>query len=188
MNLKNTILVIALAVAVFSTSYLLKSGCRAPGPEPSGPPVSVTPTTDPQTLATIPGLPNNDKPVSAIKVQAPIPKPGMKVETYVVAGASGNTYVANVERIDWGFRFDPKASLGISTDLLIGVDVSFFSWWRLNADALVYVPIRADMDFTRSRGGLGVSGQLSSNTSVGMAYLWDLADRRSLAAFVSLKF
>lgn len=191
MTLNNKILVVAVGVAVLSTSLLLRD-CSKPDPGKPGedllPVASTTPVTAPEELAKLPALPNNDKPVAAVKVPAPDPKPGMKVDSYVVAGASGNTYLANVETIDWGLRLEPKASAAASTDFLVGVDLTFFSWWRLNADALVYVPIRSDLDFTRSRAGLGVSFQVSPNTSAGVGYLRDLADRASLAAFVSLKF
>jgi hypothetical protein len=188
MNLKNAVLIVSLAVAIFSTTYLLKSGCRGPGPQPGAPAVSVTPITDPETLSNLPPLPNHEKPVSAIPVPVPTPKPGHIIQPAVVMSDAGNTFIVYTDRIDWGLRFDPKASLGISTDLLLGVDVSFFTWWRLNADAVVFLPIRSDLDFTRTRAGLGLSGQLSANTSVGLAYLVDLADRRTWAAFVSLKF
>lgn len=188
MNLKNTVLIVSLAVAIFSTTYLLKSGCHGPGPQPGAPAVSVTPITDPGMLANLPPLPNHENPVSSIPVPLPTPKPGHVIQPAVVVSDAGNTFVVYTDRIDWGLRFEPKASLGISTDLLLGVDVSFFTWWRLNADAVVFLPIRSDFDFTRTRAGLGVSGQLSSNTSAGLAYLVDLADRRTWAAFVSLKF
>jgi hypothetical protein len=112
----------------------------------------------------------------------------MTTQTAVVVSSAGNTYVVRSESIAWGFEFDPKLSLGVSSDLLLGADFSLFRYWRINADLLAYIPIRSDLDFTRSRGGLGLSGQISPNTSLGVGYLWDLADRRSLAAFVSLKF
>lgn len=191
MTLTNKILIVSVGIAVFSTALLLRS-CSRPEPGSAGggvlPVASVTPVTAEAELAKLPALPNHDKPIAAVKVPAPTPKPGMKIDSYVVAGASGNTYLANVETIDWGFRFEPKASAAASTDLLLGVDLTFFSWWRLNADALAYVPIRSDLDFTRSRTGLGVSFQVTENTSAGVGYLRDLADRSSLAVFVSLKF
>lgn len=192
MNLKNTVLFIALAVAIFSTSYLLKSGCR-PGPVgahgvPVVPSAAVTPITDPGELAKLPQLPNHERPVSAIPVPTSKPDLGMTTQTAVVVSSAGNTYVVRSESIAWGLEFDPKLSLGVSSDLLLGLDVSFFRYWRLGLDVLAYIPVRSDLDFTRTRGGLGLSCLISPNTSLGFGYMRDLQDRPSWVGFVSIKF
>src|SRR3970282_616552 len=92
MNIKNTVLVISLAVAIFSTTYLLKSGCHGPGQNPESPAVSVTPISDPEQLRKLPVLPNNEKPVSSIPVPNPAQRPGHVVGGAVVGRVAGNTF------------------------------------------------------------------------------------------------
>ena len=188
MSLKNKVLVVSIVVAVFSTTYLIKSWKHKKQDDPAAPAVAVTPITDQKLLDELPPLPNNEKPVLAIPVDVPEPKPGHVIKPAVVVSSAGNTFVVFTDKVDCGFRFEPKVSIAGSTDFLIGVDVTFFTWWRINADALAYIPVRQDMDFTRSRGGVGASFQITQNTSAGAACLWDLGERRTLAAFVSLKF
>ncbi len=189
MKIKWCVLVALLIIAFISFSIWLRS-CTQPDPViQSMPVVSVTPVTNPEELKKLPTLPNNDKPIAAVKIPAQSAGLGMKNETYVVSGASGNTYVANVESVDWGFRFDPKASIGISrVGMMVGADVSFFSYWRINADALVYLPIDAEYELTDTLLGIGVSAQISENTSAGVARLWDFTDRNTWAVFISIKF
>lgn len=135
----------------------------------------------------VPLLPPGDRPVAAVQVPNPPREPGMVAESWVVHGASGTTYTAVTQSIDWGFRFEPAASVGLSDHILVGVDVTWFSYWRLNADAVVYLPIGPELDAYLLRAGPGLSFQLTDAASVGAAYLIDARDRRYWAAFASLK-
>jgi hypothetical protein len=143
--------------------------------------------TDPVELDKLPKLPNNEKPTIAIPVPTPKPKPGKIVATDVIISDMGNTYIGYTEKIEIGFKCQPKICAGISTDFLLGLDISFFTYWRFNADALIYAPIRQDLDFSYSRGSLGVSFQITNNSSVGVGYCIDAANRRSWAAFLAFK-
>lgn len=175
-----------LAILIFT-----KFGCnpiKPPSPPQGNTPVAVTPTTDPAVLHSLPALPNNEHPVSVIPVPTPKPNPGVITTPNVVVSDQGNTFVVYTDKIDWGFRFDPKASVGISSHFVLGLDVSWFTYWRFNADALFYCPIKSDLDFGDLMGGLGISYQLTNNTSAGAGYLKDLNNNDSIVLFVSLKF
>lgn len=183
---------VGLICAVFSAFmalFLLRS-CNPDKPPvgPDNPVISVTPVTDPIKLEKLPELPNKEKPVYAIPVPTPKPVLGKKVTPNVVVSDKGNTFVVYSEAIDWGFRFEPKLSAGISEDFLLGVDITFFTYWKLNADALLYAPIRDDLDFTLLKAGAGLSYKITSNTSVGVGYLKDFGNNDCLVGFLSLKF
>ena len=150
--------------------------------------VSVAPVVDPVQLDKLQELPNKEKPVSIIFIPESKKVVGQKVTSSVVVSDKGNTFVVFSESVDKGLRFELKLSFGVSEDFLVGADVTFFTYWKLNADALVYVPIRQDMDLTMTKLGVGVSYKITCNTSVGLGYLKDFGNNSSFVGFVSLKF
>lgn len=188
MKFKTAVIIVLAFVLSIITLQAFK-GCNHKDPiNIADPVVSVTPIVDKVALDKLPELPNNEKPVTAVPVKVPDKKPGVIIEPAVVVSSAGNTYVVYSERIECGFKFDVKASAGISDKLLLGADVTFFSWWRLNTDALAYIPISDGIDFYDTRIGVGVSYQVLTNTSAGVGYITNMSDDRSWLAFVSVKF
>ena len=188
--MKNVKWVVIGLIAFLGILLLLRFRCTPDKPPvvENNPVISVTPIADQAELEKLPELPNKEKPVYAVPVPTPKPVLGKKVTPSVVVSDKGNTFVVYSEAVDWGFRLEPKLSLGVSEDFLVGMDLTFFTYWKLNADALVYVPIREDLDLTMLKVGAGVSYKITHNTSAGVGYLKDFGNNNSFVGFVSLKF
>lgn len=181
--------VIAVLAAVIAFLFFLR-GCNHNKPPVviNNPTISVTPVVDPSELEKLPELPNNEKPVSSIPVPTPVPVVGKIVIPSVVVSDKGNTFVVYSEKVDCGFRVEPKLSAGVSDKLLLGLDATFFTYWRFNADALIFVPAEGNIGLTRLRIGVGVSYKITENTSAGLGFLKDFGTNDSFVGFVSLKF
>ena len=190
MQKRTVVSIISVIVAVLSLVFVLR-GCKKPNPPANSTPVAqVTPITNPTQIAhlNLPPLPNHATPVSVIPVPLPVQHPGIITTPNVVVGSDGNTYIANTSRVDWGFRLNPRVSAGLNSDLVpvAGLDVNFFTYWRFNADALLYIPLK-ETAVARIAAGPGLSYQLSTNMSVGSAYTWSI-EKQAVVGFISFKF
>ena len=129
-----TAIVIAVLVAA---GLLVKTRCTPVTPVlPPNPVVAVTPITDIGEInnLNLPDLPSGEKPVTVIPVATPKPSPGIITTPHVVVSDKGNTYIAYVDKIDWGFRLDPRVFIGLSDKPFAGVGFGFFRYWRFNID------------------------------------------------------
>jgi hypothetical protein len=191
-TMNKSIIILILSVVSLVSIYLGIKGCNRPVPQPgiNNPIISVTPIIDRSSIdkLNIPELPNNEKPTSVIPVPTQVPQPGKIIIPHVVISDKGNTFIAYSEKIELRFKMDPKVSFGVSDKFLLGADLTFFSWYRVNADALAYLSIEDNFDISDTRVGLGVSYQLTNNTSTGIGYLSNFKSDKSVVGFVSFKF
>lgn len=190
--MKKSIIILILSAVSLVSIYLGIKGCYQPTPQLgiTNPVISVTPVIDRVSIdkLNIPVLPNNEKPTIVISVPTPVSQPGKIIIPHVVVSDKGNTFIAYSEKIELRFKIDPKVSLGISDKFLLGVDTTFFSWYRFNADTLVYLSIEDSLDLRGTRVGLGVSYQVTNNTSTGVGYLSNFKNERTFVGFISFKF
>lgn len=151
---------------------------------PDNPVVSVTPTVDPVEIDKLKiELPNNEKPKIVVTVPTPVPVLGKKITPHVVVSDKGNTYVAYTEKIDLGFKFQPKVVAGYSNDICLGVGATIFKFWRLETDIILFYELNNDF-----RLGIGESYQLTQNTSIGFSISENINLEPTVGIYLSLKF
>jgi hypothetical protein len=182
--MKEYIILGCLVALIISASQFFSQCSKPKIVLPDNPVISVTPITNSMKIRDLKiTLPNKEEPKIVVTVPTPVPVLGKKVTSHVVVSNKGNTYVAYTEKVDIGFRFEPKLAVGYSNNVCFGVGATIFKVWRFETDALLFYELDDDI-----RLGIGESYQLTPNTSIGITFSENINLQPAIGVYLSLKF
>ena len=133
-------------------------------------------------------LPNGQQGTSQVDIPPVTPHPGMVPQQHVVVTDQGNTLVVTTEKLDWGFRLEPKVYLGMSDRLFIGLGANVFTLWRFNTDVFIATNLDKEKLISECYLGAGVSYQVYKNTFLGLNVLESIQLKTTVGVNLSLKF
>jgi hypothetical protein len=189
--MKRTLIFLGSLVGIFILAsvikdYIVKPPVIVPGGN-SNPTVYVTPTSVNQNVQD--HLPSGQTGVTQIDIPPVNQSPGIITQQHVVVTDSGNTLIVSTEKIDWGFRVDPKLILGYSGTLTLGIGTSLFKIWRFDSDVMLTGELSKDFTLKESiRLGVGESYQITNNAYVGVNCSWNADLNPKVGVYLSIKF
>jgi hypothetical protein len=133
-------------------------------------------------------LPSGQHGTSQVDVPPVTPHPGMIPQQHVVVTDQGNTLVVTTEKLDWGFRLEPKVYLGMSDRVFIGLGANVFTVWRINTDVFIATNLDKDKLLSECYLGAGLSYQVYRNTFLGFNVLESTQLKTMAGVNLSLKF
>lgn len=138
-----------------------------------------SPTIDPQVHQQVPNA------VTDIVIPKPNNnQPGTTNTQHVVIDTDGNTLCVTTSKMDWGFKLNPKAIVGYSEGVNLGVGLNIFRIWRFDTDLL----LTYDLGDSNIKLGAGECFKITNNLSAGAGCLWNKDFKPGVVAYLSLNF